>query len=70
VELYLHSPTTSSWRDAHLCTGYVFMTWYLIKHKDNSIPFSSLPIFMAYEIIILRNLPIPNYDCPKGGKEP
>jgi len=26
---------TSSWHGAWLSTGYVFMAWYLVKHRDN-----------------------------------
>jgi hypothetical protein len=28
-------PNTSSWRGAKLNNGYVFMVWYLVKHRDN-----------------------------------
>jgi hypothetical protein len=28
-------PNTSSWCSAKLRTGYVFIVWYLVKHKDN-----------------------------------
>jgi hypothetical protein len=30
-------PNTSSWRGALLRTSYVFMAWYLVKHRDNFI---------------------------------
>jgi len=35
VWLHLHSPNTSSWRDAELSSEYVFMAWYLVKHGGN-----------------------------------
>jgi len=35
VELYLHFPNTSSWNDMYLSKGYIFMVWYLVKHRDN-----------------------------------
>jgi hypothetical protein len=28
-------PHVSSWRGAHFSTGYVFVAWYLVKHRDN-----------------------------------
>jgi hypothetical protein len=28
-------PHTSSWRGAYLSTKYIFMVWYLFKHRDN-----------------------------------
>jgi hypothetical protein len=34
VELYIHSPITSSWCVAYLSKGYFFMAWYLIKEKN------------------------------------
>jgi len=33
--IYTSTTHTSSWRGAQSRTGYVFMTWYLVKHRDN-----------------------------------
>jgi hypothetical protein len=35
MELYLNSPSESSWRGAVLSSGYDFMGWYLFKKRDN-----------------------------------
>jgi hypothetical protein len=46
-------PNMSSWRGAGLSTGYIFMTWYLIKHRENftvTIQWSGQKIASLYEI--------------------
>jgi len=35
-------PSTSSWRDAYLSNGYVFMAWYLVNHRDSFIVYLTL----------------------------
>jgi hypothetical protein len=34
VDLYRHSPNTSSWRDVSLSNAYDVMKWYLVKHRE------------------------------------
>jgi hypothetical protein len=34
---YTSTPRTPSWLRAYLSTGYFFMAWYLVKHRDNFI---------------------------------
>jgi hypothetical protein len=33
VELYVHSPNTSSWHSASLSSGYIFKEWNLVDVK-------------------------------------
>jgi hypothetical protein len=35
MEQYLNSLNTSSWYGAELGKIYIFILWYLVKHKDN-----------------------------------
>jgi hypothetical protein len=32
---YISTPNTSLWRGAELSNGYIFIAWYLVKHKNN-----------------------------------
>jgi hypothetical protein len=40
-------PHTSSWHDVYLSTGYIFMVWYLDKHRDN---FTFTVFFRTFQI--------------------
>jgi predicted phosphodiesterase len=35
MDIYVHSPNTSSWQSAYLSNGCDFMAWYFVKHRDN-----------------------------------
>jgi len=35
MELYYHSPNTSSCGGASLSNEYVFIAWYFVKHRNN-----------------------------------
>jgi hypothetical protein len=45
VEIYIHSLSMSSWRDVKLSNGYVFVAWYLVKHRDFTLEIDFVGMF-------------------------